>query len=1348
MSDTRRRSSRSSSTAHLRSSGGSSSTNNPSSSDTASNVSSSSATSSSRHRSARHSGAPSNRSSTSLHRIAGSSSNRSRESLAPSTPSDRPSRKSGASSSSTSSSSAATLQPPATDPGPSTGTGGIYGNLAGRASESRFSLTDQFASTRSVLDFGFDDTASSIFDAQSMLSVGTARAPSVYGYDGYDAYDGYEAAAAAAAAASVGGVGGLDPFAELGSMTPTASSTGNGLQGSPWQAEEEYLGGAYSTVLEENEDQDDAATIGGGRSDANSDGNDLTDDNDTPEQTPTKQKKRSRAHSSADVTVIGGGGGSSSSQKSPPRDAEILDELQDPLRLPVPVLPPAQRGPRSSIAAASAPPPARIPASRVHRSYYDLFCLSREQLPPPNGAQIRAAYFRLFRLLNSTVSNGSASNDPDKANLMPTALRPFAAAYFLEIQNAFETLIDPIRRLEYDRYLDDLEDNRTGDGLDDDDDDDSESEVDDGKSGKSKMTRSSDKATTAPTAPTVPTAAYPSPQAPAFVRKYDFQTTTDLGARYTVSGAHHRAGQLLPAAPNVASLDYSLTQSVRVGLPALRQYTEASLFQLQCRLQKARRLLHEHYGIGPEPAAQNSFKSRDGRTYYYTRRHSSTSSAAAAADQPLWPIRCGIPIVSLSASTYSLSTAAAAAGAVLPLGDRFQPLLPEVLGPARIAQLAHTRATGCVVLGYRQEFWSGSALANPPGSAPGPPPPSVVVDVEAEVLPRAAVTVRIAQTLQLPAATHKLERRIFGHPSNEPIHVEAMVQTGESSLFSNRLLVLSPSPSLPRFGLGLSRRVGSGNGNIFLCADSGNAWWSSSSSSSLDSVSSVFAPLIPPMVEVGYSMSPHQLGLHAGRPLTGPADRGLKGVDIDMDTLGSVTAYSSDRRNPVSPHGTWTVSAATTGYGSAAAYLRYGRTVFLTPLGRTPPSTAASNSRRSRRQRQSPQRAVRVEAELCAADCYFSDGYLAVRALAPVRWWGLRNGWTSNATTSFRSSTPASTTPPKLGLEVALSASSGHVHISLYWSRLGQRFKLPFLLLPNPASIAASSSTSATHAAAKLFVWAAIAPVAVMAVREVARIYWRAATKQWKSSRSKARAKRRGLTGKAAATAGYEHETADDAHDAGFDFDEEEEQAITHHRAEADELTMILASAVDAQRVLEQQMRQRSVIRSSTASDNDHHHHNELVIISAKYGVALADDPDDPDTGHTRNDSATSGLGHGIHAASPPVTAMASRNGWAPDYEVADVTAAVSALIVTGGSGNDATDSDYLYIPAGLQKGRLLGFWDPAPNYRSKKYSDGQPTAPTQRRAARGKKVLHVRYLWNGLERVAEVGDRAELRLP
>ncbi|CAK7272310.1 hypothetical protein SEPCBS119000_005054 [Sporothrix epigloea] len=1275
MSDSRRRSSRSSSTSHHRSSGTSGT------SETFSSLSSSST--SSRHRSSRHSTAstsstgastaPSNRSSTSLHRISGSSHGRSTDSL---TPSSAQASRTSLSFKSSSRHHGNTNTSPAAGLGSAQGLGTIYGNVGGRASESRFSLTDQFASTRSVLDFGFDDSASSIFDAESIFSVGADRTPSLYGHE-----------AAASAAVITTGDGGIffNPAAELGSVTPLARNGGVNLQGSPWQPEEEYLGGAYSTVLEENETEDDTATIGA-RDDDDCD-SDLTDKM-TPNSTPTRSKGRSRAPSSANVTVLNSGG--TTGQPSKQHGSATVDDLQDPLQLPVSTTSSSEKGQRYSYGIAPEIP--SVAAPPVHRTYYDLFCISRTQYPPPNGAQIRAAYYRLSRLLNSSISNGCGGVNTS-TNLMPAALRPYAAAYFLEIQAAFETLIDPVRRHEYDRYLDDQDDDRTNGTDGEYDDDDSESD-----NGKASATEETNKIRTQ--------AAYPLPHSPAFVRKHDFQMTTDLGARYTVSDIR-QASLFPPRNPSVSSLDYSLTQTVQVGLPTLRRYTELGLHQLRCRMQRARCLLYERLGT----------------------RFTQRPTKRPPSDQQLWPIRCGIPIVSLSGTTYALSTAAVFAGTVPPLMDRYQPLLPEVLGLSRIAQLAHTRASGCIMLKYRQEFWANKTASSGPSNGL-PPPPSAVVEIETQVFPRVAVTTRLSQTLALPLAVQNLERKLLTQPSNEPVYAEVMMQTAESPLFPT----LSSSSLPPRFGLGLSRHIGKNGGKIFICADSGNNWWPLSSASSSLPLSLFFAPLISPMIEVGYSMSPHELGLHTGRPLTGPADRGLKGVDVDMDSLGNVAAYSSDRRRPVQPHGTWTVSTASSGYGSMAAYVRYGRTVFLTPLWRNAPAAVAKNTLKAQRQRQSPQRAVRIEAELCAADRYLSDGYLAVRALAPVRWWGFRNSWTSNATASFSSNTPASMKPPKIGLEVALSANSGNVHFSLYWSRLGQRIKLPFLLLPSPVS----GSTKAVTGAAKLFAWATITPVVFMAVREVARIFWRSTTRRWNTLRATARAKKRGLSPAAAAAAAQEEITlaSNDAAASLID-EEQEERAISRHRAEADELTMILASAVDAQRVLERELRKKSASAYDEGPESENSCRNKLIILSAKFGVALADDPSDLD--HTRHDSVAAGLGSGQTANISALNTLASRNGWAPDYEVADVTAALSALVVTSGIGLDSADSDCLLIPAGLQKGRLLGFWDPAPGYRLKQRIG---------RCAPGKKVLHVRYLWDGLERIVEVGDREELRLP
>jgi DnaJ family protein C protein 11 len=76
-----------------------------------------------------------------------------------------------------------------------------------------------------------------------------------------------------------------------------------------------------------------------------------------------------------------------------------------------------------------------------------------------------------------------------------------------------------------------------------------------------------------------------------------------------------------------------------------------------------------------------------------------------------------------------------------------------------------------------------------------------------------------------------------------------------------------------------------------------------------------------------------------------------------------------------------------------------------------------------------------------------------------------------------------------------------------------------------------------------------------------------------------------------------------------------------------------------------------------------------------------------------------------------------SAGSWAAE-EVADVTVALAALIARDGR---------LAVPAGVRKGNLLGFWDPAP---------GQD------------KTLVVRYLWRGREAMVEVRGDEELLLP
>ncbi|EFW99105.1 heat shock protein DNAj [Grosmannia clavigera kw1407] len=998
--------------------------------------------------------------------------------------------------------------PPVSGGGSRPDAGQIYGGMATPAGESRFSLTDQFAATRSVIDFDFDDGASSIFDSASVFSMGTSRAPSVRA-----------------------------PSTRAPSIAPSSVwSSGFGEDSFLGSEGEDTIMGGYDTLVEEDEDSDE--------DDDEDDENNDEDDDEDGRHTP-----KLRAEGNAGVR--------DSKQRTEKLQDQLLQLQQDQLLLRSPVLQATLPG---------QPQPMR-------RTYYEVLCLARH--PAPHSGEIRAAYFRLFRLLNNDHSSGGRYG-------IAKALQPTAAFYFAQAQAAFETLIDPARRLEYDRYLDDQE----------------EEDNDEEEDGSSSSKCDSDSRLTAEEEARDEEEIR---RLRALASRQSFQATTDMGIRYDASRVllpeYLQHGDAQADSSALSSVDYSLTQAVRIGLPRLGRCTEAGILQLQRRLYRTQNSLNQlrvRFGANRDKIA-----------------------ASTQRMQP-WPVFCSTPIVGVSASTYAMTSTSAnwRSGRDAPLStDRHQPLLPEALAPIRAVQLADTRSTGRVVLSYRQEFaW---------GPMPSHLPPTVA-EVEAEVLPHLSVTTRIAQPV--PVTIPRVDEAM-GVPDQEPLYVEVMVHDGKGC---------SLVGSAPRLGLGLSRRMG--EGDVFLCADSGSSggwspWWPFSTAA--DVATAVIAPGIASMVEVGYSLSADELGLHAGRPLTGPADRGLKGIDGDLDALEASSSRGHGR-------GTWTASAAITGQLTLAGYLRYGRTLFLTPWGHL------GKKLQKGRRTDGSRRAVRVEAELCASR-FSADGYLAIRGLAPIRWWGVRNGWTSGPS--------ASSTPPKLGLEVALSAGSGSVHVSLYWSRVGQRIKLPFLLLP------ASGDLSVTS---RLFLWAAGLPVAVVALRELVQAFLR--VRQRRKRREQKEQKE-------------QKEDEAKIETGGFD-DFEEEQAIERHRAEADELTMVLSSAVDALKAI------AAGGNSSNGSGDRDKDASGLIILSAKYGVALGDDSDDSDGAELRKRKRKHTSVNGSAATS---TAMATRNGWSPDYEVADVTAALTALVVSAGSrGNDIvpaadadSDSDCLLIPRG-----------------------------------------------------------------
>lgn len=355
----------------------------------------------------------------------------------------------------------------------------------------------------------------------------------------------------------------------------------------------------------------------------------------------------------------------------------------------------------------------------------------------------------------------------------------------------------------------------------------------------------------------------------------------------------------------------------------------------------------------------------------------------------------------------------------------------------------------------------------------------------------------------------------------------------ETSLSSAR----SWRPGPPRVGLALHRRVR--DGTVFACVDSGT--WIARQSRECQYLSdfsrfgkrarlaSAYFPS-PATFEVGFKFSPNELGLRAGRGFTKQAEGGIRELDADIDIGGE---------------GSWTVSAAVTS-GSLAGYLRYGRDLL-------------STSDRSRKSRSG----FRMELELCADS--FRDGYLALRSLKRV-------GQAS-----------------KVGVEVGISSQD--LSLSLYFSRLGDRVIVPFIV------------ANRAFFSTELLFWSTFLPFMGFAALEFS---------VWRPWRTKSTAQGRGIR----------------------DFSRDELQNyVAKRRAEADELTMVLAGPVEPRQRAERQI-------------------GGLVIVSAKYGV--------------KNTS--------------------SINGWASE-EVADVTVAVASLV----------DDGQLLIPKGLRKSHLLGFWDPAP---------------------------------------------------
>ncbi|KAF7544127.1 hypothetical protein G7Z17_g10198 [Cylindrodendrum hubeiense] len=611
--------------------------------------------------------------------------------------------------------------------------------------------------------------------------------------------------------------------------------------------------------------------------------------------------------------------------------------------------------------------------------FYDILCLPRDAADLSQD-QIRCAYHRLFLLFY-----------PDS---YPEQLRPIARQQFLRAQEAFEALIDPARRAQYDL---------------------------------SRLLQADQPDDTA-------SVSYEAVFKEAVRDRLQngVQTSSDLGIRLDATRlrSNRASSSWQSGSSKLKLLDFALSQSVSIDVPTLRNIMQPQVTWL-------------------ERLALSKNKKRD---------------EAQGLSQPT--IEVTTPTLTVLGSVYGVTGDLSLMSTAL-LYDRYQPLLPLTIPRHRLIQLVENKLSPLVTLRYRQEFVNHA----PPPSSDKVRWIKSAVELESDILPEFCVTSRLYHHIILPDFT-------------EPAVIEASVQ-------SSRHLPRTP----PRFTIGARQSIY--HGTAFARVDSGD--WVLSSNESCRFFTD-FSKINPNMfsTEGPLKMAPSmELGFRTGPPerIPGPgssdspnSDRGIRGLDNELDTC---------------EEGTWAVSAAATP-SSVGGFVRYSKNLSLPfQLPSFKPSEHPVPS------------SARVEVELCSST--FQDRYLA-----------LRNLWSVGRFA-------------RLGLEVGVSLHS--LHVSVYWSRLGQRLSVPLLIAPQ-----ALLSPS-------IIFWAGALPFTGLAAVQLFLHQRRG-----RASKSGSRAPRRPLTAAAA------------------------QVAISRNRYEADNVTVLLAQPVEAR-----QKRQTSL--------------GGLVILSAKYGV-------------------------------------------------------------------------------------------------------------------------------------------------
>jgi DnaJ family protein C protein 11 len=566
------------------------------------------------------------------------------------------------------------------------------------------------------------------------------------------------------------------------------------------------------------------------------------------------------------------------------------------------------------------------------RDFYDLLCLPRD----PSADTIRRAYFRLFVLLYPETH--------------PPKLRGLADVYFALVHTAFETLIDPVRRFEYDLGHADTSTFSHGDEC---------------RYPRSRLWHNE-------------------------VLRHrllyaggddDDHGSLELGLKLNIEGLSRPSG---PSAqrgkPLVKPLDFAMSQTLTTSVPALGQALDR---------------LDRH--------AQGLFNSS-------SWGNRSDTKELVPIEDILRRAGSGRTLLSVKGSIYGFLQDLVSIPVSI-IADPYKPSIPTYIPRERALQLLDGRVRPLVTVKVQHEFLPSRVAKDESEELPASLyEPGAVVELSADILPDPSLAIGVTKHVTLPRD-----------------NTTSIVQiAAKSSLWHTGMPRLGATVQRPTAGGLLQCKVESGD---WVVKPDETCYAFTQFSKINRRFLSLDVPIrMAPQMELAYKMHSSFRRPAACISERSP-ERGLHGLDWEID---------HDSRND--GQGSWTVSttAEPNCLGASVKYAIDANQLLL-PLSRSLSRDSTSQQRRV------SGRGIRLEAELSSTSLWAR--FLGLRCLKRVGRFS------------------------KFGFEVGLSTYN--LHLSLYWSRLGQRVRVPFF-------ICSGSSISS-----RVLFWTTLVPFASFAAWEL-----------------------------------------------------------------------------------------------------------------------------------------------------------------------------------------------------------------------------------------------------------------------